>query len=92
MYHELTGVGLAGRAFRFEVSFKVRQGADGAGKLHDNHANQCRQMNNPPFWEIQNEEYRKSQDHKGNPHFPQATPKINARQAPINRMAAKITE
>jgi hypothetical protein len=67
MYHELTRIDLAGRAFRFEVSFKVRQGADGAGKLHDNHANQCRQMNNPPFWEIQNEEYRKSQDHKGNP-------------------------
>ena len=63
MYHELTGLDLAGRAFRFEVSFKVRQGSN------DKH----REINFPQ-------------------HFPLATPKINARQAPISMMAAKITE
>ncbi len=35
--HELAGIDMAGRPFGLEIRFKVGQGADGAGQLHNDH-------------------------------------------------------
>jgi len=67
IYGELAGIDQIRFTLRFEISFKVGEGTDSSGQLHDDHGDQGDQMKNPPLWEIKIQEYRKSQDDKGNP-------------------------
>ncbi len=67
IYGELAGIDPIRFTLRFEISFQIGQGTDSSGQLHDDHGDQGDQMKNPPLWEIKIQEYRKSQDDKGNP-------------------------